>query len=74
MHSHTHTHSGPWYICSGGWPEDSSSPMHELTIKQGKSFSHLSTTSPIMDFLCLPSSPFPYGEQIQPIFAVKHCG
>lgn len=50
--------SDPWYICSGGYPEESHSCPKTITIRHGKSLSLLSTNSTIVDFLSLPSSPF----------------
>ena len=52
----------PWYFCSGGFPEESSEAPRTLSILRGKSISLLSSSSTILDFVCLPSSPYPYRE------------
>ena len=57
-----HAHSDPWYVCIGGFPEETSSAPRTLTVHHGKSTRLLSTTSTILDVLNLPSSPYPYGK------------
>lgn len=52
----------PWYFCSGGFPEEGSEAPRTLSILRGKSISMLSASSTILDFICLPSSPYPYRE------------
>ena len=63
QYSPLHAHSDPWYICIGGFPEETSSAPRTLTIYHGKTTRLLSTTSTILDVLNLPSSPYPYGKQ-----------
>ncbi len=58
------------YLCSGGFPEQSSEAPRTLTIIQGKSISMISSNSTIIDFLSLPSSPYLSGKYYGLLLAI----
>ncbi|KAL5457570.1 hypothetical protein EMCRGX_G034841 [Ephydatia muelleri] len=54
-----YTEGNTWIVYMGGYPEESKDAPLTLTISNGgKHSTLLSTSSTIVDFLCLPSSPY----------------
>ena len=62
LHPVPSTHSEAWIVCSGGYPEGNDLAPRTLTILRGKNPPRvLSSETTILDFICLPSSPYASG-------------
>ena len=68
-----HTDPEPWKIFTGGYPELEGSGIRSLTLQTSQQTHLMTFKDPIIDFICLPSSPFSSGKRENSVIIERLC-